>query len=66
MACVEYPVLERLQAHLCWLSRGNPGEQAGGHGLLWAFLNLPVEAVQERCVARSASGAVYTIYPVTA
>lgn len=66
MTRVESPVVERLQTPFCWLSRGNPDEQAGGQGLLWAFLTLPVEAVPERCIADSASRAVYAFSPVTA
>lgn len=57
VTCVEHPVVERLQAPLCWFSRGNPGGWTGGHGLVWAFLTLPVEALQECCVADSTSRA---------
>lgn len=65
MTCVKHPVAERLQGHLCQLSRGNPGEQAEGLDILWAFFNLPVQAVQKHCIGNSASRTDYIFHPVT-
>lgn len=65
VTCVKYPVAEMLQGRLCQLSRGNPGEQAGGLDILWALFALPVEAVQEHCIASSASRAGCIFHPIT-
>lgn len=66
VTCFKYPVTERLQGHLCQLSRGNPGEQAGCLDILQAFFNLPVEAVQEHCIASPAWRAAYIFHPIIA
>lgn len=63
VTCVKYPMAERLQGHLCILSRG---EQAGGLEMLRASFNLPLEAVQELCIASSTSRAGFIFHPVQA